>query len=142
MIMLNHENRPFSEASSIQWNYCSADVGKYSLDNVSFVLHPDRLVAGQTFTVNGSALLHRTILEATLHATMTFNGLNVLDERVALCNSTILTPSECPLKEGPIAFFFKESLPSDVPAGNYYFRLSVLDKKGTEFGCLKFMFII
>ena len=121
MVMLNHEDRPFSGASSIQWNYCSADVSKYSLDNVSFVLHPDRLVAGQTFTVNGSALLKRTIPQATLRVAMRFNSLQVLDRQVPLCNSSILIPSECPLKEGPISFFFKESLPSDVPAGKLFY---------------------
>ena len=142
MVLLGHDGPVICEGSLVQWSYCSTDRSRYSLDDVNFVFSPDRIIAGQTITVNGSASLHRTILEATLHATMTFNGLNVLDERVALCNSTILTPSDCPLKEGPLALFYNGTLPSDVPSGAYRSRLSILDEKGTEFGCLKMNFVI
>jgi hypothetical protein len=141
-VWLGHVDLLGSEASSVQWSYCSADMSLYSLDNVNFTFSPDRLVAGQNFTVNASALLHRTVPNATLVANLSLSGLVVREGTVPLCDSPFLTPSECPLKEGPLALFYSGALPPETPTGSYRARLTLLDEKLTTFGCVKINFAV
>jgi len=117
------------------WTDCSKSTDEFTIQKV--VITPDPPKKGANLTVAVTGNYKTGIKSGTIHLTVKFSVITLLDKSLPLCGD--LTTVTCPIAAGPWTHTISELIPGDAPGGSYTGKATISDDgtKG-EIACITF----
>ncbi|GAM27024.1 hypothetical protein SAMD00019534_101990, partial [Acytostelium subglobosum LB1] len=114
------------------WTSCGSSSDHFAIDTVLIV--PDPPVKGQVVNITASGTLNEQITDGTVHITLKYGFITILNQNEPLCNAD--NPLPCPIAAGSYTRSFATMIPSTVPSGKYSANVVINDQNGQEVACI------
>lgn len=101
-------------------------------------ISPDSPRPGQNFSLTSSYTLDEALTGGKVSATVSLNGIPIVQNTDDLCKSLAQSPTPCPLAAGPQKSTTTSQLPADAPSGNYVGTVKWTDQNGQPVLCVQF----